>query len=197
VPGSTAVPTLLSDPGYLYIAPLLSTLPTNTVAGSVFTDAWPAAWLSLGATKEGSTFNYGSTVEPMSVAEFFDPIKYATTERAGNIAFALANVTLHNMKRAMNGGVGAITPTSGTGATTLGTFEPVAPGAEIRVMIGWESNDNTTRIVIRQTIQGGEVAMEFQKAPAFAGIPCTFNFEVPPAGAVFSVYSAGVARFGA
>jgi hypothetical protein len=180
----------------LYIAPLLSAVPTNTVVGSVFTDAWPVAWLSLGATKEGSTFNYGSTVEPMSVAEFFDPIRYATTERAGNMAFALANFTLHNLKRAMNGGVGAITPTSGTTTTTLGLFEPVAPGAEVRVMIGWESNDNTTRIVIRQTIQGGEVALEFQKAPAFAGIPTTFNFEVPPSGAVFSMYSAGAARFG-
>ena len=197
MPGATAVPTLLTDPGYLYGAPLLSTNPTNTVAGSVFTDAWPAAWISLGATKEDSTFQYATTVEAMSVAEFFDPIKYATTERAGNIAFALANYTLHNLKRAMNGGVGAITPTSGTGATTLAVFEPVAPGSEIRVMIGWESSDNTTRIVMRQTIQGGEMSSEFAKAPAFAGIPCTFNFEVPPAGAVFSIYSAGTARLGA
>lgn len=195
MPGTTAVPTLLTDPGYLYIAPLLSTVPANTVAGSIFTDAWPVAWLSLGATKEGSTFSYSSTVEAIAVAEFFDPIKYATTERSGNIAFALANVTLHNLKRALNGGVGAITPT-GAAATTMGLFEPVAPGAEVRVMIGWESSDNTTRVVIRQTIQGGEVALEFQKAPAFAGIPCTFNFEVPPAGAVFSVYSAGLARLG-
>jgi hypothetical protein len=195
MPGATAVPTLLTDPGYLYIAPLLSTVPANTVAGSVFTDAWPVAWLSLGATKEGSTFSYSSTVEAISVAEFFDPIKYATTERSGNMTFALANVTLHNLKRALNGGVSTITPT-GSGATAMGLFEPVAPGSEIRVMIGWESSDNTTRIVIRQTIQGGEVAMEFQKAPAFAGIPCTFNFEVPPSGAVFSVYSAGAARLG-
>lgn len=194
---TTAVPTLLSDPGYLFAAPLATAVPTNTVAGSIFTDAWAAAWIPLGATKEGSTFTYGSTVEAMSVAEFFDPIKYATTERAGNLTFALANYTLHNLKRALNGGMGTITATSGTGATTLGTFEPVAPGAEIRIMLGWESTDSTTRIVIRQTIQGGEMSSEFQKAPAFAGIPCTFNFEVPPAGAVFSVYSAGVARFGA
>jgi hypothetical protein len=196
MPGSTAVPTLLTDPGYLYAAPLLSANPTNTVAGSVFTDSWPAAWISLGATKEGSTFAYSTSVEAMSVAEFFDPIKYATTERAGSMAFTLANATLHNMKRAFNGGMGAITATSGTLATTLGTFEPVAPGSEVRIMLGWESLDNTTRIVMRQTIQGGEVSLEFQKAPAFAGIPCTFNFEVPAALAVFSVYSAGVARFG-
>lgn len=196
MPGSTAVPTLLTDPGYLYAAPLASTVPTNTVAGSVFTDAWPVAWLSLGATTEGSTFSYSTTVEAMSVAEFFDPIKYATTERAGNIAFTLANYTLHNLKRALNGGMGAITATSGTGATTLALYEPVAPGSEVRIMLGWESFDNTTRIVMRQAIQGGEVSSEFKKAPAYAGIPCTFNFEVPASGAVFSVYSAGVARLG-
>lgn len=196
MPGSTAVPTLLTDPGYLYAAPLLSTEPTNTVAGSIFTDAWPVAWISLGATKEGSNFTYGSKVEPISVAEFFDPIKYSTTERSGSLSFAMANATLHNVKRALNGGVGAITPTSGTGATSLAKFEPVAPGSEVRIMLGWESTDNTTRIVIRQSIQGGDMSMEFQKAPAFAVLPCTFNFEVPSALAVFSVYSAGVARLG-
>jgi len=196
MPGSTAVPLLLTDPGYLYAAPLASTEPTNTVAGSIFTDAWPVAWISLGATTEGSSFAYQTNVEAMQVAEFFDPIKYATTERNGSMSFTLANYTLHNLKRALNGGMGAITATSGTGATTLGTFVPPAPGAEVRIMLGWESFDNTTRIVMRQTIQGGEVSMEFKKAPDFAGIPCTFNFEVPASGAVFSVFSAGTGRFG-
>jgi hypothetical protein len=196
MPGSTAVPALLTDPGYLFVAPLLSTEPANTVAGSIFTDAWPAAWISAGATKEGSNFTYGSKVEPISVAEFFDPIKYSTTERSGSMAFAMANVTLHNIKRALNGGVGTITPISGTGATALAKFEPVTPGAEVRIMLGWESTDGTTRIVIRQTIQGGDMSMEFQKAPATAYLPVTFNFEVPAALAVFSVYSAGATRLG-
>jgi hypothetical protein len=180
MPGSTAVPTLLTDPGYLFVAPLLSTEPANTVAGSIFTDAWPAAWISAGATKEGSNFTYGSKVEPISVAEFFDPIKYSTTERSGSMAFAMASVT----------------PISGTGATALAKFEPVTPGAEVRVMLGWESTDGTTRIVIRQAIQGGDMSMEFQKAPATAYLPVTFNFEVPAALAVFSVYSAGATRLG-
>jgi hypothetical protein len=39
--------------------------------------------------------------------------------------------------------------------------------------------------------------MEFKKAPAFATIPCTFQFEVPTSGAVFSMYSAGQTRLGA
>jgi len=191
---TTAVPNLLQDPGYLFWAPLGTAVPTNTVVGSVFTDAWDAAWISLGATEAGSTFNYSSSIEPVNVAEFFDPIRYATTERAGNIAFALANYTLQNLKRALNGG--AVTVVSGTGATTLSSYEPPEPGAEVRAMIGWESLDATTRIVMRQCIQGGEISSEFAKAPAFAKIACTFNFEVPSSGKPFTVYAAGTARAG-
>jgi hypothetical protein len=196
-PAAVATPTLLTDPGYLFIAPLLSAVPTNTVAGSVFTDAWAAAWLPLGATENGTTFTYSSTVEAISVAEFFDPIKYVTTGRAGSIAFNLANFSLTNYRRALNGGTAALTPTSGTGATALSTLEPGAPGSETRVMIGWESLDNTVRIIAHQTIQGGEVTSAFQKAPAVAMIPCTFNFEVPASGKPFSMYGAGTARLGA
>ncbi len=179
MPNSTAVPQVLTDPGFLFAAPLATALPTNTVAGSKFTDAWPAAWIPLGATSEGSTFSYSTSVEAITVAEFFDPIKYATTERSGNIAFNLADFTLKNYKLALNGGLGAITPTSGTGQTALYDYEPVAPGNEVRVMVGWESTDATMRLILRQTIQGGEVSSAFQKAPNYAVIPCTFNMEMP------------------
>ena len=176
---STAVPQVLTDPGFLFVAPLASTLPSNTVVGSKFTDSWPAAWVPLGATTEGSTFSYSTSVEPIMVAEFFDPIKYATTQRSGNIAFNLADFTLKNYKLALNGGVGAIAPTTGTGTTAVYDYEPVAPGNEVRLMVGWESTDATMRLILRQTIQGGEVSSAFQKAPTIAAIPCTFNMEMP------------------
>jgi len=191
---TTAVPTLLQDPGYLFWAPLASTEPTNTVVGSVFTDTWPAAWISLGATEAGSTFNYSSEIEAVRVAEFFDPIRYATTERSGSISFALASWTLQNLKRALNGG--SVTVVSGTGATTLSSYSPPSPGAEVRSMIGWESLDSTTRIVMRQCMQGGEISSEFAKAPDYAKIACTFNFEFPAAAQPFTVYSAGTVRAG-
>ncbi len=178
---TTAVPQVLTDPGYLFAAPLASALPANTVAASKYTDVWPAAWIPLGATTEGSTFSYSTSVEPIMVAEFFDPIKYATTERSGNIAFNLADFTLKNYKLALNGGLGAIAPTAGTGVTASYDYEPVAPGNEVRVMVGWESTDGTMRLVLRQTIQGGEVSSAFQKAPSIAAIPCTFNMEIPVA----------------
>lgn len=193
---TTATPSVLTDPGYLFIAPLASTLPTNTVVGSKFTDAWPAAWLSLGATEEGSTFSYSSEVEAITVAEFFDPISYRTTSRQGSFAFNLADFSLSNYRRALNGGTAAVTVTSGTGATSLYTLEPPAVGSEVRCMVGWESLDNTVRIIARQTIQGGEVSSAFQKAPSLAVIPCTFNFEVPSGAQPFVMYGAGTARGG-
>ena len=191
---STAVPNILTEPGYLLIAPLGSTIPTNTVVGGVFTDAWDAAWLDLGATEDGSQFDYTLDVEPCEVAEFLDPIEFFTTGRSGTIAFNLADFTLSNYNRALNGGVAALTATSGTGDTTLGTLEPPTPGSEVRAMIGWESLDSTMRLICHQTLQGGTISSAFKRAPDKALIPCTFNLEVPSGGQPFTMYSAGADR---
>lgn len=194
VASPVATPSLLTDAGYLFIAPLLSTVPVNTVAGSVFTDSWPAAWIPLGATEDGSEFSYSSKVDAIEVAEFLDPVKQVTTGREGSFAFNLASYTLSNYQRALNGGVAALTPTSGTGATALYTVSPPAPGAEVRSMIGWESLDNTVRLVAYQTLQGGEIKTAFKKSPNYSTIPCEFKFEVPSSGKAFQMWSAGSAR---
>jgi hypothetical protein len=178
MPPAVATPTILTDPGFLWIAPVGTAEPTPTVTTGVFTDTVPVAWLPMGATTEGSTFSYSTTVEAIRVAEFFDPIKYATTERGGSIAFNLANWTLTNYQRALNGGVAALTPT-GTSGSELTTLEPPDPGSEVRSMVLWQSTDNTVRILMRRCLQGGEVSSAFQKAPSFASIPCTFNMEIP------------------
>jgi hypothetical protein len=89
-----------------------------------------------------------------------------------------------------------MTLVSGTGATSLTSFAPPAPGAEVRVMIGWESLDNTLRLICYQALQGGEVSSAFRKAPSIALIPCQFNFEVPASGIPFKLYAAGASRGG-
>ena len=191
-PAAVVTPSLLSDPGWLFWAPLASTLPTNTVAGSVFTDVWPGAWLPLGATVEGSTLSYEINVEAMSVAELFDPVKYATTGRTGSIAFALANWSMSNLKRALNGGT--IT-TTGSAGTTMNSYAFPTAGAEVRAMLGWESADSTVRVVVLQALSSGTIEMAFQKAPDFAQIPVTFNMELPSGGTQpFNVYTAGISR---
>jgi hypothetical protein len=191
---STATPNLLTDPGYLLWAPLASSVPTMTVAGSVFTDSWPVAWISLGATEDGSEFHAETSVEEMKVAEFLDPVRYKTTGRSGNFAFALADWTLANLKRVMNGGTLAVV--SGTGATTLNKYTPPVLGSEVRCMIGWESLDHTVRIVAYQCLQGGDIASSFKAASStdYATMAATFNFETPSSGTPWEAWTAGTAR---
>ena len=184
---------LLTDPGYILFAPIGTTEPTNTVVGSVFTDAWNASFVVVGGTESGSEFTYSTKIEPITIAELFDPIKYSTTERSGSFAFNMSSWTLKNLNLALNGGTFSVV--SGTGTTQLGKYEPPTPGSEVRIMLGWESLDATARIVMRQCIQGGDVKSTFAKAPSNATIPVEFQFEKPAAAQPFSVYSAGTSRY--
>lgn len=192
MPGATATPQILSDPGFGYYAPIGTSFPTNTVAGSVFTDAWPAGWVSWGATEDGSSFKYATNIEAVKVAEFFDPIKYSTTERTGSFAFSLASWELAKLKFALNGGT--LTVVSGTTTTQLNSYTPPVPGAEVRTMLGWESLDHTVRLVIGQAVNGGTLQFDFKKAPAFASLATEFSFEIPSSGFPFTWFTAGTAR---
>lgn len=166
--------------GALLAAPIGTTEPTNTVSGGVFTDSWPVGWLVLGQTNEGNVLTYATTVEPVEAAEAYDPIAYETENRSGRIEAALISISASNMALALNGGSKT---TSGSGATLKTIVRPPAPGAEVRVMIGWESRDSRERYIIRQALQGGEIAITRNKgAGNKAMIPVTFNFEVPDSG---------------
>ena len=190
-----ATPLILTDPGYIFWAPLLTTLPPMVAAGSTYdADVWPVAWIPQGATEDGSEFNYETKVEAITVAEFFDPIRWSTTERSGSFAFNLASYTLKNMARALNGAVTATV--SGSGATLSSKVSPVNPGAEVRCMIGWESLDHTMRLICYQTLNGGTIKSAYKKAPSYAVIPFQMQFEVPASGIPFEFYGAGTGRLG-
>jgi len=192
MPATTATPIILTDPGYIFWAPFSTAIPTNTVVGSVFTDSWASPWVNLGATEDGSQFEYNLSVEAISVAEFLDPIKYVTTSRAGSFAFNLASYTLTNLAKALNGS--APTVVSGSGTTQLNRVRPTTPGSEVRSMIGWESLSNDVRLIAFQTINSGNVTTAYKKAPSMAVIPTSWNFEVPTSGIPFEYYSAGTDR---
>jgi hypothetical protein len=193
-PTAVAVPLVATDPGYLFWAPIGTAEPTHAVTSSVFSDAWPGAWLPLGATDAGSTFGYQIDTDKIEAAEFFDPIRYVTTGRTGTMEFGLVSIHTNNIKRALNGGT--IT-TTGTGATTMSTYTPPAPGSEVRCMIGWESLDNTERLIAYQCLSSGQVQLQRQKGSARAVLPFTLNMEIPASGNPFKHISAGVARLGA
>ena len=195
---STATPLILTDPGFVFTAILSSTLPAMVAAGSTYdADVWPVAWVNAGATLDGSKFTYKTNVEAISEAEFFDPIRWSTTSREGSFSLVLANYTLHNLRRALNAGTGAVTTVSGSGVTLSSKLTPPAPGAELRCMVGWEALDHSLRFVAYQVINGASIESEFKKAPSLAGIPFEFNFEVPASGVPFEWYGSGTGRLGA
>lgn len=191
---TVAQPNIMQDPGFVWWAPALTAFPVNTVVGSKFTDAPSVSWIPMGATEDGSTFSYSPSIEAVSVAEFLDPVRWRTVAREGSFALNLADYTMKNLTRAMNGGT--LSTVSGTGATTLSKYVPPGLGAETRAAILWESQDATMRIFMYQTVNIADVESAFAKAPSYAVLPCEFRFEVDSSGNTFEVYSAGTARVG-
>lgn len=188
---AVATPNLLNDPGVLFRAPIGSTLPTNTVAGSVFTDTWPIAWVQLGMTDTGSEWDTTTNVSPVNAAETLDPIAYRTTDRSGQVMFMLKSFTATNLAQALNG---AVTTVTGAAATTLTQIDPVTLGQEVRSMIGWESQDSTVRMVAFQVINSGTLKFAMAKAPSTAQIPWTAMMEKPSATQPYRIWTAGVGR---
>jgi len=160
-------------PGQLRIAALGSGEPVDLAT------PWPAAWVPLGYTEEGSEFSYELATEPIEVAEELDPLSTITTGRNITVGFASAEPTVENLKTALNGGTIIVD----TAATPLFvTFEPPDLGTEIKVMIGFETEDAKSRWVWRQCTQTGSVTVQRRKGAAKATLPMSFAVEKPAAG---------------
>jgi hypothetical protein len=192
VPAITVPKTpIATGPGYLYYGPIGTAIPANTVVGSVFTDAWAGGWLPWGITREGHEFQYTVETDTIGAAEYFDPLVIVTTGRAAQIAFEVEILSATTMKRALNGGAAV---TSGSGTTLLTTVTPPAAGAETRQMVGWESQDNTERLIMEQAFNAGTLTIGRHKGAANAGITLEFHAELPASGNPFIYYTAGAAR---
>lgn len=192
MPAATVPKTPLAiGAGYLYWAALGTSLPANTVAGSVFTDAWPGGWNLLGVTSNGSEFDYTVSTDIIDAAEYLDPLVIVTTGRAASWKMSLQVMSATNWKRALNGG--SLT-TSGAGATLLSTYTPPVPGTEVRSMVGWEATDNTERMVMEQSFQSGSLNIIRQKGKNNAELPLEWHAEIAASGFPFQYFTCGAAR---
>lgn len=183
MPAPTAfpIPKFATGPGYLYRANPGAAEPAHSVAASVFSDQWPAAWILLGATDAGHTFNYQTTFGTIEFAEFLDPVAYAAEGRTGSVVFGLGSIDKETDKIAFNGGT--VTTTGATADVKMSKYDPPTLGQEVRCLLGWESQDFTERYVWRQCIQTGQVSITRQKGAANrAIIPLEFSLEIPQTG---------------
>ncbi len=171
-------------PGKLRIAPLGTAEPTTA------TSAYPAGWVPLGYTDEGSAFNYEISTDNVEVAEELDVLARVTTGRDASVEFALAEITYKNLVIAFNGGIIV-------GDGQAWEFEPPDLGNEVRVMLAWDAMPtpagNDLRIILRQCLQGGSLGLENRQGATKATIAANFQLEKPATGAkLLKIMGAGV-----
>jgi hypothetical protein len=166
----------------------------GTVAGSVFTDAWPAGWVPIGVTKDGSTFEHAPKTANVEVAEYLLPVRIVTTGVEDKVSFEIAEMTAKNFAFSLNGG--SVTTRGGTGATLLTEVNAPVVGAEVRQMIGWESEDSTERAVYIQGFQSGSVKVARKKGADNATIAVEFTLEQPSVGQPYRQFYAGAVTVG-
>lgn len=176
--------TISLGPGTLYWAPLGTAEPTNTAAANKFTDAWPVAWKQIGYTEDGSEFSYELSTDPVEVAQVLEPLFYRTTGRSGSVSFEMSENTVQNLVLSFNGGT---VTSSGTGVTGVFSYEPPDPGNEVRIMLGFESEDKQERWIFRQVFQGGTVSQSRRKGADKATLPVEFMIEKPATAKPFKV----------
>lgn len=170
--------------GTLYAAPIGTTEPTS-VSGT-----WPTGWEQIGYTEQGSEFDFGPTVTPINVEEEYYPVRQAITSYTGKLTFVMDELTQQNLALAMNAGIGSSLVASSQPTPPAGQFyqEPVNPGFEVRVMLGWgaefegqadEIPDAFQRFIWRQCLQVGSVKRVFRKGAAIANYAVEFALEKP------------------
>lgn len=161
----------------------------GTVAGSVFTDAWPSGWVPIGVTKEGHEFSYAPSTGNVEVAEYLAPLAIVTESVELKVSFEIAEFTAKNLAFGLNGAT--VSTVSGTGATQLVELVPPAVGAEVRQMIGWEAGNSTERAVYVQAFQSGTLSVAHKKGTDNSTISVEFSLEEPSAGPAFRRFYAG------
>lgn len=168
-------PAALSlGPGYLYIAEIGTTEPTDIAT------PWAAvssAWKTVGYTDSGSEFKYSLNTDQVQVAEELDPISNPVTGRTSTLTFAMAEVTATNLMRAFNAPSSQVVLSG-----ALSTIEPPDLGTEVRRMIGFDSEDLTERWLFRQCFQTGDTTITRQKGANNATIAVEFTLEKPASG---------------
>ena len=174
--------TLSIGPGHLMFNPSTSGTEVTDLA-----TGWPAGWVDLGYTEEGSEQSVETKFEDIEVAEELDPVAIMAVSRVIMISFMLAEITATNLKRVWNGG----TITSFGGYVY---YDPVTLGQDQYAMLGWQSDDSQERWMWRKVLQTGKVTMPRQKAPKKALLSVEFRAVKPPSLPAFRAIMASPAR---
>jgi hypothetical protein len=167
-----------SGPGKIYYAPLGTAIPTFTPSASKYAPTW-TSWVSPGSTDAGITYTESVQTSDIQVAESLYPVRTVTTSKSSRVAFVMSEISDLNWKLACNGGT--IT-TTGTAGTKSNQYVPALVGAEVRVMLAFQSNGDDEIIVWPQVFNVGNVQYVRGGYETKAGLSVEFNAEIPATG---------------
>lgn len=147
---------LIAGAGELFTAAFGAAEPADAIA------APGVAWTNAGGTDAGVTLNVDLTWMELSVDQTVDTPGRRLTKRETSIKTNLAEVTLANLKVALNGGT--ITTAAGTD-----TYEPdddataMIPGYAAVLFDGPGPNGKKRRFIGRKVLQIDGVGQEYKK----------------------------------
>lgn len=169
----------------------------GAVSGGKFVDAWPAAWIPWGVTREGSSWSYQLSTGEVTAAEYLTALAIVEEGVQIGVDFDVMQVTAKNYAAALNVNPSSVAALSGTGVNTLTRVGPPVVGQSVRQMIGFESSDETERVFFYQCLQRGNIQVQRRKGANAASLPLSFGIEQPAAGNPFDIYTIGTVRLGA
>lgn len=184
---------LLRGPGIFYSADLGSAEPSHTVAAGKFSAApWGGAWLPVGSTDDGHEFSDSADFDGIQVAESYYDLQTVTTGRTASWTCSLAEINKTNLRLSLNGGT--VTNVSTLAGTEMSTITPPTVGNEVGKMIGWQSEDDTVRLIGYSALQVGALGVTFRKGADKATLSLEWRLNKPTVGDPYKVFLAGAGR---
>lgn len=144
---------LLQGPADVFVGAFGATEPANAAT------APGVGWTDCGGTTDGVTLTLGQTYSNMSVDQVAMPVGSRLTEQSATVATNLAEVTLANIRRALNQATSAAT-TLEFGGEDIVNSDPTYQA----VLLRGRAPGGTPRLVIlRRTLSTESIGVPFQK----------------------------------
>lgn len=178
-----ATTEVLTGPGYLYTAASGEAFPSNAPADHS-TDPG-GNWEDVGYTDDGAAFEFDLTFEDIEVAELAEPIESRWTAAEYRLVAALAQFRLENLQTALNGGT--ITPVAGPPVQQTYTPPTVGGDTAATLLFAFENEQGFgTNLEVPSYRNVGSASVPFTKAPQKSVLACSFKFQSPSSGNIFT-----------
>jgi hypothetical protein len=159
---ATTVSNLVLGPATLYVADFGTSEATLTTLSSLSAPVTAAGWRDVGGTTDGVTLTIAQEFTELEVDQVLDIPGSRLTKRSLSVETNLAELTLDNLKTALNGGT--ITTAAGTS-----TYAPIVnattaePSYVALIIDGVAPSGKNRRIIVRKALSNDDIEFAYNK----------------------------------